>query len=106
MSCSSPTTTTFFAFRPAVVLGTCAHDWANGAACEYAPVARAATWPVAVAEVAITPTVIAAPTRSHRRLCIDFPPFGPAPGVLLTAAPALSHARGRPARRYDDGRVA
>ena len=30
--CSAPTTTTFAALRPAAVAGTCAHDWANGAA--------------------------------------------------------------------------
>src|SRR5438093_13136150 len=72
-SCSSPTTTTLEALRPAVVLGTWAHDWANGAAAGVASAARALPAPllVAVADVATIPTAIAAPTRSQRRLCID-----------------------------------
>src|SRR5205807_5803732 len=77
MSCSAPNTTTFAALRPAVVLGTCAHAWANGAAAGVpsATAAEPATLVFAVADAASKSTAAAAPTRSQRRLCIDFPPI-------------------------------
>src|ERR1700693_5695319 len=70
-SCSPPKTSTSFAFRPAVVLGTFAHAWENGAAASAAVRELPATLVVAVAEIARTITAIAAPTRSQRRLCIE-----------------------------------
>src|SRR5579864_9438851 len=95
-SCSSPMTTTELALRPAVVLGTFAHDSANGAALS-AAVRCAAVVAVAVADAASATT--AAPTRAsaQKRLCIDSLRVVCA-GSRWTAAPALSHARwGRPA---------
>ena len=89
------------AFRPAVVAGTFAQDWANGAAAGVPPALRALPELVAVADAAKRSTVAAAPARSQRRLCIDFPPFvRRREPVLWTAAPARSHApEGVPLRR-------
>src|SRR5436305_14223404 len=70
-SCSTPKTRTDLALRPAVVRGTCAHAWANGAADDSAPLAELATLVVAVAEAARSITAAAAPARSQRRLCTD-----------------------------------
>src|SRR5579859_1160026 len=75
MSCSMPKTTTFAALRPAVVVGTFAQDWANGAAAGVPPDAGELPELVAVADAAKRSTAAAAPARSQRRLCIDFPPF-------------------------------
>src|SRR6266566_4309591 len=70
-SCSPPKTRMSFAVRPAVVLGTFAHDAANGAAASDVARVLPATLVVAVADIARTITAVAAPTRSHRRLCIE-----------------------------------
>src|ERR1700760_787201 len=105
MSCSAPNTTTFAALRPAVVLGTCAHAWANGAAAGVpsATAAEPATLVFAVADAAKRSTAAAAPTRSQRRLCIDFPPFGSAPGAgspVGGACSAPTPRQGRPVTSY------
>src|SRR5579864_366207 len=95
-SCSSPRTMTELAFRPAVVLGTFAHDWANGAALSSA-VRCAAVLAVAVADAASA--TVAAPTRAsaQKRLCIDSLRLVCA-GRPFVGGAALSHARsGRPA---------
>ena len=72
MSCSAPNTTTFAALRPAVVLGTCAHACANGAAAGVPSDTRAALV-FAVADDATTKRAAAAPASSKRRLCINSP---------------------------------
>ncbi len=105
MSCSAPNTTTFAALRPAVVLGTCAHAWANGAAAGVpsATAAVPATLVFAVADAARRSTAAAAPTRSQRRVCMNFPSvlFGagswisgwhPGPGRYGTGDPAACPA--------------
>src|SRR3954462_9670652 len=71
MSCSTPKTRTDLALRPAVVRGSFAHAWANGAAEDSAPLAEPATLVVAVADAATNKMAAAAPARSQRRLCID-----------------------------------
>src|SRR5579864_4904675 len=112
MSCSAPNTTTFAAWRPAVVLGTCAHAWANGAAAGVpsATAAVPATLVFAVADAARRSTAAAAPTRSQRRLCIDFPSVWFGAGSWFSGRRRLlrSHtpSQGRPVTSYDDGAVA
>ena len=81
MSCSAPNTTTFAALRPAVVLGTCAHAWANGAAAGVPSAMRAepATVVFAVADAANSKTAAAAPAQIQKRLFIPSPPVDRAP---------------------------
>jgi hypothetical protein len=71
MSCSTPKTSVDFAFRPAAVRGTCAHDCENGAAADSAPRAVDDRVLVAVADVATSKSVATAPARSQSFLCID-----------------------------------
>ena len=69
MSCSWPKTRMSFALRPAGVRGTCAHDWANGAAESAAERLAADGLPVAAA--ASASRLSAAPAAIMRRLAID-----------------------------------
>jgi hypothetical protein len=73
MSCSWPKTTMSLAWRAAVVRGTVAQDWANGAAAGVASAACAerATLVAAVAVVATIVTASTVPAMSHRRLCMQ-----------------------------------
>src|SRR3954447_13916195 len=69
-SCSAPNTSTLFAWRAAAVLGTFAHDCANGAAesvAEDDAVARDADPDAAATNTLVTAAV---PGRSHRHLFI------------------------------------
>src|ERR1700690_3159412 len=70
-SCSMPNTSTLFALRPAAVLGTSAHDRANGAAASVALRALPAALVVAVADVANSITAAPTPARIQTLLCID-----------------------------------
>src|SRR5258708_8418950 len=72
--CSAPTTTTFAAFRPADVCGTCAHDSANGAAASVAPEALAACLVVAGADAATRSTAAAAAARAQPPPCSPLSP--------------------------------
>src|SRR6185503_17785306 len=69
-SCSAPNTSTLFAFRALAVLGTLAHDCANGAAASDAEDDEAAC--DADPEAAVTSQHVTAivPARSHRHLFI------------------------------------
>src|SRR5438876_8131882 len=91
-SCSLPKTRTSFALRPAAVLGTFAHAWANGAAASDEARVLPATLVVAVADIAKTITAAATPTRSQRRLCIESLRICLRREPGHTAAPAHSYA--------------
>src|SRR5581483_1043419 len=93
MSCSAPNTTTFAASRPAVVLGTFAHAWLNGAAADSAPFAEVVRCVVAVAVAATKSTAAAAPAMSITLLCIDSLRIELRRVLCTSAAPARSYAR-------------
>src|SRR6478735_1438874 len=73
MSCSWPKTRMSFALRACTVRGTCAQDWAKGAAEAEALEAWLETLVVAVAVAATSNMASAAPARSQRRLRIYYP---------------------------------
>src|ERR1700681_3783489 len=87
-SCSAPKTRMLFALRAAVVLGTFAHDSANGAAASVAPRELLTTFVVAVAEAARSVTPATTPTSIQTVLCIDFPPFDRRREPFTAALPA------------------